>query len=204
MLRTLLAAFTALAFAFGEPVFAQPLSNVRIVIAFPPGGPVDFVARLLADGLAKELASTVIVENKPGGNGATSAQAVASSRPDGTTLWLTSAGAAAINPSLYQKLTYKMTDFEPVSLVVNNVEVLVTNAANPARTTNDLVAQSKERKEPLPIASSGIGSMPHLAMELLGNATNANFLHVPYRGLHPRSATCWAAGSADSSATSPG
>ena len=155
------------------------------IIAFPPGGPVDFVARVLADGLSKELGTTVLVDNKPGGNGAISAQAVINAKPDGNTLWFTSAGAAAINPGLYEKLTYKMSDMAPVSLVVNNVEVLVTQPNNPARTTADLVAQSKQRKDPTAIASSGIGSMPHLAMELLASSTGANLLHVPYKGAAP-------------------
>src|SRR4030095_13381301 len=106
---------------------------MRIVTASPPGGPVDFVARILAEGLAKELNTTVIVENKPGGNGAISAQSVIAAKPDGNTLWFTSAGAAAINPSLYQNLSYRMSDLAPVSLVVDNVEVLVTQPANPAK-----------------------------------------------------------------------
>ena len=165
--------------------FAQAGTPVRIVIAFPPGGPVDFVARILADGLGKELNTTVIVENKPGGNGAVSAQAVIAARPDGNTLWLSSAGAAAINPPLYQNLSYKMSDLAPVSQVVDNVEVLVTQPANPAKSVPDLVARSKQKKEPTPIASSGIGSMPHLAMELLVISTNANLLHVPYKGAAP-------------------
>ena len=73
----------------------------------------------------------------------------------------------------------------PVSLVVNNVEVLVTQPNNPAKTTADLVAQSKQKKDPTAIASSGIGSMPHLAMELLASSTGANLLHVPYKGAAP-------------------
>ena len=158
---------------------------MRIVIAFPPGGPVDFVARVLAEGLGKELNTTVIVENKPGGNGAVSAQAVIAAKPDGNTLWLSSAGAAAINPSLYQSLSYKMSDLAPVSVVVDNVEVLVTQPDNPAKSVTDLVAQSKQKKEPTPIASSGIGSMPHLAMELLVISSGANLLHVPYKGAAP-------------------
>jgi len=170
-------------FAFATTAFAQ--TPTRIVIAFPPGGPVDFVARILAEGLAKELGTTVIVENKPGGNGAVSAQAVIAAKPDGTTLWFTSAGAAAINPSLYQNLSYKMSDLAPVSIVVDNVEVLVTQPTNPAKTVSDLVAASKQKKEPTAIASSGIGSMPHLAMELLVINTNANLLHVPYKGAAP-------------------
>ena len=159
---------------------------MKIVIAFPPGGPVDFVARILAEGLGKELGTTVIVENRAGANGGISAQAVAKSASDGTTLWLTSAGAAVMNPALYDNLTYDMQrDFTPVSLVVNNVEVLVVNPANPANSVAELVALSKQKQDPVPIASSGIGSMPHLAMELLADSSKANLMHVPYKGAAP-------------------
>src|SRR5450432_1340906 len=127
------------------PAHAQG-TGVKIVIAFPPGGPVDLVARILAEGLGKELDATVIVDNRPGANGGIAAQFVAKSAPDGNTLWLTSAGAAVMNPALYDNLTYDMKrDFVPVSLIVNNVEVLVVNPSNPARTVAELVAQSKQR-----------------------------------------------------------
>jgi tripartite-type tricarboxylate transporter receptor subunit TctC len=166
--------------------FSQSGAPVKIVIAFPPGGPVDFVARILAQGLGEDLGQAVIVENRPGANGAISAQAVAKSAPDGTTLWFTSAGAAVMNPALYDSLTYDMQrDFAPVSLVVNNVEVLVVNPANPATSVTELVAQSKQSQNPMPIASSGIGSMPHLAMELLADSSGAKLMHVPYKGAAP-------------------
>jgi tripartite-type tricarboxylate transporter receptor subunit TctC len=159
---------------------------IRIVIAFPAGGPVDLVARVLAQGLGEDLGRSVIVDNRPGANGAISAQAVAKSLPDGETLWLTSAGAAVMNPALYDNLTYDMQrDFAPVSLVVNNAEVLVVSSADPAASVSDLVAQSRRSQNPLPIASSGIGSMPHLAMELLADSSGARLLHVPYKGAAP-------------------
>jgi tripartite-type tricarboxylate transporter receptor subunit TctC len=171
---------------FAGAVFAQGSAPVKIVIAFPQGGPVDFVARILAQGLGEELGQSVIVENRPGANGAISAQAVAKSAPDGVTLWFTSAGAAVMNPALYDSLTYDMQrDFAPVSLVVNNVEVLVVNPANPATSVTELVAQSKQDANPMPIASSGIGSMPHLAMELLADSSGAKLMHVPYKGAAP-------------------
>jgi tripartite-type tricarboxylate transporter receptor subunit TctC len=158
----------------------------RILVAFPPGGPVDLVARTIADQLGRELKQQVIVENKPGGNGAVAAQAVIQSVTDGTTLWLTSVGAAAINPVLYDKLDYDMQrDFAPVSLVVNNDELLVVNPANPANDAAEFVANAKRSAHPVAIASSGIGSIPHLAMEQLADATKANLLHVPYKGAAP-------------------
>jgi tripartite-type tricarboxylate transporter receptor subunit TctC len=172
--------------AFAGVVSAQNGAPVKIVIAFPPGGPVDFVARVLAQGLGEELKQSVIVDNRPGANGAISAQVVAKSAPDGATLWFTSAGAAVMNPALYEDLSYDMQrDFAPVSLVVNNVEVLVVNPANPANSVTELVAQSRQSPNPLPIGSSGIGSMPHLAMELLVDSSGARLMHVPYKGAAP-------------------
>ena len=165
--------------------FAQT-GTVKIVIAFPAGGPVDFVARVLAEGLAKELNQTVVVDNRPGANGAISAQVVSKAAPDGNTLWLSSAGAVVMNPSLYETLTYDVQrDFVPISLVVNNSEVLVVNPGNPAHSAGELVVQSKQRADALPIASSGIGSMPHLALELFADASGARVLHVPYKGAAP-------------------
>jgi tripartite-type tricarboxylate transporter receptor subunit TctC len=172
--------------AFASAAFAQGAGSMKLVIAFPPGGPVDFVARILAEGLSKELGQPVLVDNRAGANGGISAQVVAKSAPDGMTLWLSSAGAVVMNPALYDSLTYDMQrDFAPVSLVVNNVEVLVVNPANPATSVTDLVAQSKQKRDPMPIASTGIGSMPHLAMEQLADSSGANLLHVPYKGAAP-------------------
>ncbi len=106
--------------------------------------------------------------------------------PDGGTLWITSVGAAAINPSLYDKLPYDMQrDFAPVSLVVNNVELLVVNKNDPAKDAADFVAVAKKRREPTAMASSGTGSIPHFAIEQLADATGARLLHVPYKGAAP-------------------
>ncbi len=167
------------------PIHAQT-GSMKIVISFPPGGPVDFVARVLAEGLSQELNQAVIVDNRPGANGGIAAQVVAKAPADGNTLWLTSAGAAVMNPALYDGLAYDMQrDFAPVTLVVNNAEVLVVNPANPARSAVELVATSKQTPDGLAIASSGIGSMPHLVMELMADSTKANLLHVPYKGAAP-------------------
>lgn len=160
--------------------------TTRIVVSFPPGGPVDFVARALAEQLGKELGHTVIVENKAGANGALGANEVARSTPDGSSLWITSVGAAAINPVLYDKLAYDMTrDFAPVSVVVNNVELLVVHPNNPANTAAEFVANAKTAKQPISMASSGIGSIPHLAIEQLTDASGIQATHIPYRGAAP-------------------
>lgn len=137
----------------------------RLLVAFPPGGPVDFIARTMSQQLAKELGHPVIVENKPGANGAIAADSVIRSAPDGKTLWLTSVGAVAINPALYPKLNYKpASDLVPVSLVVNNVEIMVVNAQTSFKDAKDFVQAASQRKDkPMTMASSGTGSVPHLA-----------------------------------------
>ena len=186
MLGRWIAALAAAACLITQPAIAQSTKVTRIVVAFPPGGPVDLVARVIAEQLAKELDQRVIVENKPGANGSIGAQFVAGAAPDGATLWLTSVGAAAVNPTLYPKLAYDMQrDFAPVSLVVNNDEVLVVGASEPATSAAELIAGAQRKQEPLSIASSGVGSIPHLAMEQLADATKTKLLHVPYKGAAP-------------------
>jgi tripartite-type tricarboxylate transporter receptor subunit TctC len=172
----LLAGFTALASA--------QTKTTRILVAFPPGGPVDFVARTLTEQLSKELGQQVMVENKAGANGAIAADTLLKAPADGQTLWLTSVGAVAINPSLYPALPYDpVRDLAPVSLVVNNVEMLVVNPNNPVNGPQEFVAAAKQK--PTNMASSGTGSVPHLAMELLADATKSNLIHVPYKGAAP-------------------
>ncbi len=178
-------ALTAAAMALPLASLAQG-KITRIIVAFPPGGPVDFVARTIAEQLGKELGHQVIVDNKAGGNGAIAAEFVSRAAPDGGTLWLTSVGAVAINPALYEKLAYDpVRDLTPVSLVVNNVEVLVVPANAPYNTGADMVAAARQPGSKLTMASSGTGSVPHLAMELLNDAAKINILHVPYKGAAP-------------------
>lgn len=167
--------------------FAQTGTKpLRIVSSFSPGGPVDFVARTLAERLGRELKRPVIVENKPGASGALGAMETLRADPDGSTLWITSVGAAAINPTLVPKLPYNtQRDFAPVSLVANNVEVLVVNAKDPAPDAAAFIQTVKTSKEPTAMASSGSGSVPHLALVQLEDSTGARFLHIPYKGMAP-------------------
>ncbi len=170
----------------GLPLRAQG-KVTRLIVAFPPGGPVDFVARTMAESLSKELGHQVIIENKPGANGAIAADFVARSAPDAMTLWLTSVGAVAINPALYSKLSYDpQKDLTPVSLVVNNVEVLVVPANAPYNTGAEFIEAARKRgPDAMAMASSGSGSVPHLAMELLNDAAHIKLMHVPYKGAAP-------------------
>jgi tripartite-type tricarboxylate transporter receptor subunit TctC len=175
---------TALALV-GMATFASAQTKTtRILVAFPPGGPVDFVARTLTEQLSKELGQQVMVENKAGANGAIAADTLLKAPADGQTLWLTSVGAVAINPALYSALPYDpVRDLAPVSLVVNNVEMLVVNPNNPVNGPQEFIAAAKQKSTTM--ASSGTGSVPHLAMELLADATRADLIHVPYKGAAP-------------------
>ena len=163
-----------------------PSRTVKIVVAFPAGGPTDFVARVLADKLKGALGQSVIIENKPGANAAIGAESVAKSDPDGYTLFFTTAGAVVINPHMRANLPYDpVKDFAPITLVVNTMEVLVVRTDTPLKSATDLVALAKSRPDGIAMASTGVGSPPHLALELFKGSTGANVLHVPYRGAAP-------------------
>jgi len=164
---------------------AQTYPNriVRLVVAFPPGGPTDFVARLLADKLKTILGQTVLVENKGGANGVIGADYVAKSEPDGHTLFLTTTGAVAITPGMRNDMPYQtLRDFAPITLVVRNTTILVVKPDHPAASAKDLAAMAKAKHATIAFASTGVGSMPHLALELYQASAGVKFLHVPYRG----------------------
>ena len=183
MIKTLKKICVVLGFLATSLSMAQS-NTIKMLVAFPPGGPVDFVARTIAEPLGKELGAQILIDNKPGGNGAIAAEYMINAPADGKVLWFTSAGAVAINPGLYEKLSYNpLKDLAPVSLVVNNVEVLVVNPNNPANQGGEFVALSKQRE--VTMASSGTGSVPHLAMEQLADSTKGKLLHVPYKGAAP-------------------
>ena len=176
----------AMALACSVSVAQSVNKPVRVIVAFAAGGPVDAMARTLAEPLGRALGKIVIVDNKPGASGAIGANDVLKSEADGTTLWLTSVGAAAINPALFPKLSYNMQrDFVPVSLAANNVEVFVVHSNNPSKDAVEFIATAKAKKEATPIASSGTGSIPHLALLQLEYSTGADLLHVPYNGMAP-------------------
>jgi len=171
--------------AFSGTAHAQA-GTTHLVIAFPAGGPVDFVVRTISDQLGKELKTTIVVDNKPGANGNIAAESVARATPDGSTLFFSSVGTIVINPSLYDKVPFNtFRDFQPVSLVVNNSTIFVVNQASPIKSIPDLVETSKKSKDPIAIASTGIGGMPHLTLEMFTSASKANLLHVPYKGAAP-------------------
>jgi tripartite-type tricarboxylate transporter receptor subunit TctC len=185
--RHLLAVVTALLLA-GASAQAQdfPTRPIKVVIAFPPGGPTDFVGRIIADKLKDLLGQPVIIENKAGANGAIGADFVAKAAPDGYTLFLTTAGAVTITPNLRTDTPYDtLRDFAPISRVVDVNEVLAVRPELGANSAQDLVAMAKEKPDKLAFASTGVGSPPHLALELFQASAGVKFVHVPYRGAAP-------------------
>jgi tripartite-type tricarboxylate transporter receptor subunit TctC len=183
-----LALVTAQLAGLARPARAQdyPSRPIRVLIAFPPGGPTDFVGRLLVDKMSALLGQRVYIENKPGANGTMGADIVANSDPDGYSLFLTTAGAVTISPHVMANIPYdSLRDFVPVAEVVTNTTVLVVTPKMAIKTAKELVALARQKPGAIPFASTGIGSTTHLAQVLLADAANVQFLHVPYRGAAP-------------------
>ncbi|SNS33157.1 Tripartite-type tricarboxylate transporter, receptor component TctC [Noviherbaspirillum humi] len=169
---------------------AYPSKPIRFVVPYPPGGPLDAVARMLADKMKDGLGQVVVVENKPGAGGNIGADLVAKSAPDGYTIVMGAVATHAINPWLYPKLPYDpVKDFAPVSLVATVPNVLVLNPDTAARlgigSVKQLVTYARAHPGRLNYASGGNGSAGHLAGELFKMSAKASMLHIPYNGAAP-------------------
>jgi tripartite-type tricarboxylate transporter receptor subunit TctC len=181
--RLLVALAALLAPAAQSDAQELPSRTIRMVVAFPAGGPADFVARVLAERLRTLIGQNVIVENRAGANGAIGAEYVARADPDGSTLFFTTVGAVAITPHLMAKVAYDpLRDFAPITLVVRNTTILVVKPDTLVASAKELAALAARDPGAIAIASTGSGSMPHLALELYQASAGVKFLHVPYRG----------------------
>ena len=187
MRKIFIAACAVLALAGVPSAQAQdyPTRPVRIVIAFPPGGPTDFVGRLIVEKMTASLGQRVYIENKPGAAGTVGADNVAKADPDGYSLFLTTSGAVTIAPHIQSVPYDPLRDFAPVALVTKVTEVLVVTPKLGIKTVKELIALATDKPGAVAFASTGIGSPPHLAQELLDVSANVKFLHVPYRGAAP-------------------
>src|SRR5712691_8281317 len=160
-----------------------PVKPVRIVVAYPPGGGIDILARQLAEKLAAPWGQPVIVENMPGANTILAAELVAKAA-DGHTVLMTSEGTFSINPHMYAKLPYDpQRDFLPVTLLVVLQQLLVANPSLPANNLAELIALAKARPGSINYASYGSGSQPHLSGEMLKYKAGIDLVHVPYKGI---------------------
>lgn len=185
LLRISCAALIALVLgAAGNPVRAQdyPSRPVRFIVAFAPGGTVDFTARMIADKMRKTFGE-VIVENKPGANGAIGAEYVAKSEPDGYTLFFTSVGAVAINPAFRHDLPYDpLKDFVPVGKAAVNSTILVVNADLKVNSARDLAELARRKPGAITIGITGRGAISDLGRQLYEDAAGIKLQGVPYRG----------------------
>jgi tripartite-type tricarboxylate transporter receptor subunit TctC len=177
--------FLAVLFFFSFNVTAQqfPSRPVRLVVAYPPGGPADFTARLVAAGLQGQWNQPVIVDNKPGASAMIGADLVARAAPDGYTLLLGTIQSHAMNAGSIRKMLYDpVRDFTPISQATRAVWVLAANPNLKAASLKDLVALAKARPGELNYGSSGIGSVSHLAFEMFAAPLGLKMTHVPYKG----------------------
>ena len=186
--RTALALSTGLA----APMWAWAQSRqmpIRLVVPYPPGGPLDIVARALAERV-KDSLGTVVVENRPGAGGNLGADLVAKAAPDGHTLVMGAVATHAINPWLYKKMAYDaLRDFTPITLVAQVPNVLVMNADTAQRlnirSLSDLVAHARKHPGQLNYGSGGNGSAGHLAGEMFKAQAGLFIVHIPYAGGPP-------------------
>ncbi len=184
-IRVLMIALSALLMA-GD-AFAQasyPERPVRMIIAFPPGGPSDIVGRLMAEKLTEAFGKPFVVENISGASGNIGTERVAKAAPDGHTLLISAPGPLVVNPSLYAKLPFDpIRDFAPISQLCFTPNVLVVNNDVPAKTVQELVALARANPGKLSFASGGAGTSNHLAAELFKLMAGIDLQHVPYRGV---------------------
>ncbi|NGM23900.1 tripartite tricarboxylate transporter substrate binding protein [Roseomonas stagni] len=177
----------AMAALLATPALAQgawPSRPVTLLVPFAPGGASDIAARAINARLSEKRGQPVVVENRPGANGQLAARLLMRAAPDGHTLMVGSIGAFALNAVLYRNPGYDpLVDFAPVTLAVTTPNVLVVNpAVAPVRNLPELVAWMRARPGQVFHATSGIGSSPHLTMELFTQMTGTEATHVPSRG----------------------
>jgi tripartite-type tricarboxylate transporter receptor subunit TctC len=159
-----------------------PTKPIHLIVTTAAGGAGDLVARAAADRLSESMRQPVIIENQPAGNGGIAAGQVARAAPDGYTLLSLVDSTVTINPHLYRNLPYDaFRDFAPVSIVTTLPLVLVTNTAVQAGTVRELIALAKANPGKLNYASTGVGTVLHVGMELFKLMTKTDIVHVPYR-----------------------
>lgn len=179
---------TALALVFAQtgPSFAEyPERPIRLLLPFPAGGAVDIVTRVMAAKMSADLGKTFIIENKSGAGGIVATDAVAKAAPDGYTLLITTPNHT-INAAMQPSLPYDTEkDLLPISVLAEVPEVLVSNPKAPFTNFAEFVAYAKANPGKLDYASAGIGTLPHVTMEMLIRRVGVQLTHIPYRGAAP-------------------
>jgi len=162
-----------------------PTKPIRMIVAVPPGGPADTLARLVAPQLAQSLGRPVVIDNRPGANGNIAYELTARATPDGHTFTAVAAGVV-INPSLYRDIHYDpLTDFAPITLGITLPNLLVVHPALAAGSVKELIGLAKAKPGTITFASAGNGTSGHLALELFRVSAGIDVIHVPYKGGGP-------------------
>jgi tripartite-type tricarboxylate transporter receptor subunit TctC len=165
---------------------SYPSGAVKLIVPVPAGGVTDTMARIVAQRLTELWGQPVVVDNRPGGNYAVGAQAVAKSPPDGLTLLVAPDSTVTANPNLFSKLPYDpVKDLTPISVLCRITPVLVINPSLPAHSVQELIALAKAKPGSLNYGSYGIGTYAHLSMEDFKQRTGTDIVHIPYRGAAP-------------------
>jgi len=187
MRRILLALMAALVFVAMPPAVAQPYPSrpVKIIVPTPAGGPVDVMARLLANALPPVLGQNVIVENRAGAGNTLGSKVAAAADPDGYTLLVSAASGLIMSPMVYKSAGYDENSFAPIALVAETPQVLVAHPAAPFNSVPELVAYAKANPGKLNYSTGGAGTLPHLTAELFKQLSGTDIVHVPYKGGGP-------------------
>jgi len=176
---------TLLLLPFASAAQDFPTKPIKLIVPFPAGGPNDIIARIVGQRISELTRQPVVIDNRGGQGGTLGTDAVAKAAPDGYTIGIVNAGALAINQNM-EKVPYDtLKDLAPVTLVVTVPEMLVVASNVPAKNMGELVALAKAQPGKLNFASTGPGSLPHLAGELLKLTAGIDVVHVPYRGAAP-------------------
>jgi tripartite-type tricarboxylate transporter receptor subunit TctC len=163
-----------------------PTQPVKFVVAFPPGGTTDILARVFAQKMSETWGQPVVVENRSGAGGIIGTESVARSMPDGYTILLGTIGTHAVNTSLYKKIPYDPErDFAPITLLATLPNLLAINPSLPMRNLKELINYAKANPGKLTYASAGAGTASHLAGEMFRKVADVDIVHVPYRGSSP-------------------
>ena len=185
-LRMLKRCVLSLALAAGT-AFAQPFPSgpVKLIVPYPPGGATDIIGRALAQAMSESLGQPVVVDNRPGANGAVGSDIVAKSAPDGYTIGLGGSSTHVLNPLLYKLAYDPVKDFAPLGIVATTNFVILVNPQSPARTLQELLVSLKANPGKASYASFGNASAGHLAGELFKSMAGIDMVHVPYKGAAP-------------------